>query len=73
MLNDIAERTPRSNADDLIDAIEDQTETFWTLEKVQLVADQYKRALNKLLRDHPRDDDEGLAIRLSVFAASVGY
>lgn len=69
----LAERTPRSNADDLIDDIEDQTETFWTLEKVQIVADQYKRALNKLLRDHPRDDDEGLARKLSAFASSIGY
>ncbi len=63
-----------SGVDDLINAIEDGKGTeFWTTERTTEIVILYRAALNRLLRTHPRDDDEGLARKMSAFAASIGY
>ena len=66
--------TASEAAEYLMAAIEADLPTMqWPAAKIDLVESSYKRYETRLLASHPLDDDEGLAIKLSAYRASIGY
>ncbi len=67
--------TPAEAANYLIAAIEAGLPTMqWPAEKAKLVEASYRRYEQRAIDKHmPVDDDEGLAVKISVYMASVGY
>jgi hypothetical protein len=47
--------------------------TLWSRDAAIAVEATYRRVEHRLMATHSREDDRGLAIRLSAFAASCGY